>query len=148
MSVLSVFLKKDRDRMVLYFFVMLALCVFALLLYSGVFVLILGTYFLALYIPVYYFYHHAQAPGAKGSNIRPWELAGAIIAVAALGFWFYRSSALTVTGLERVETITILNYLDVAAEYFQNYYLLIVLLMGAIFVSLVWFILIIDKRRQ
>jgi len=144
-SVLAVSLEDGRTRLIISFFLILLVSAFSLLLFSGVFVLMLAVLLLPVYIMTYYFY--PQIPKDLPAGLRPWELGGAAIAVIGLGYWFYNSSAPVVAGWEPVENITIMNFIDIAREYFTNYYILIVMFMGAIFVTLVWFILMLDKRR-
>ncbi|MGM0365649.1 MAG: hypothetical protein ACQEP5_03835 [Actinomycetota bacterium] len=150
-SGLAVFLRPSGRRLVCFLFLAAGVVFSTLLFFSGVFAIVAGILFVFQYILIYVYYYNqktffADEPEKDSHNL--WELIPAAAVCLMIGFLFYNYSFYPLSSYESVETITLMSYRELSREYFSSYFMLVILIAGSLFITVLWFILDIFNARR
>jgi len=151
LSGLSVILEPAAKRLVSFFF-LTVLAVFSIILFfSGVFALVAGILLLLFYILIYmYYYNQKSFLIAKPEKIK--LNLGQLIPAAALclaaGYIFYYYTFGSLSSVDSVGVITLMNYRDIVKEYFTSYYMVTAFIASSLLITVIWFTVNINKTRR
>ncbi len=149
-SCMALFLNSLAKRITSFLFLMIVVVISSLLLFSGVFALVGGILFIFFYALVYMFYFNQKSylgPEPDRPNTSIARLIPIVVFCLGIGYLFYYFSFGTLSLYEDAQTITLMNFRDIAQEYFTGYFLVTAFVAGSLFITTIWFIVDIKKKR-
>ena len=150
-SVLVIMLAPATKR-IAYFFFLLVLVIFStILFFSGVFALLAGPLFLLFFLLIYLYAYNQKRflPGQPEKECMHMKkiIPGTAFCII-IGYLFYYFSFGALYTAQSVEQVTLMNFTEIAKEYYTSYFLVTAFVLGSLFSTFVWIILDINKTRR
>lgn len=149
-SLLSLFVTERRKKLLFLFLMLLFSSIVGFLFYSGILIFLIGIIVMGFFITFCLFVFHAEKYEKKEKRLssRILNVLLPLVLCFGIGYLFYNYTLEFFTEPGEVKGVSLISFESIISDLYANYLIVIVILILILFVSVLWFILILDVRGR